>query len=62
MSAGSKRGAAKTATAMVGSACFHRGEHGEIIDADTKSYDVPMLRVRFGERIALLTVNEIGAH
>jgi hypothetical protein len=57
----SNRAAAKIATGMVGSSCFHAGEHGEIIRADTESYDVPMVYVRFGDRIAILTPSEIGA-
>lgn len=52
---------ADNARAMVGCACYHDGEHGVIVDTDLTSYEVPMLRVKFGERIATLRPSEIGA-
>jgi hypothetical protein len=48
------------AIAMVGCACYHAGEHG-VIEAYVADTAVPMLRVRFGKRVATLKPSEIGA-
>lgn len=46
---------------MVGCSVFHDGEHGVIEAYDTRTYRVPMFRVRFGTRMATLKPTEIGS-
>lgn len=61
MKKNSRIAAAKTAIEMVGSSCFHAGEHGEIVEATGDTYAEPMVQVRFGTRIATLKPSEIGS-
>jgi hypothetical protein len=50
------------ALGMIGCGVYHDGEFGTVIEAVIEVYAVPMVRVAFGSRIAILKPSEIGAN